>query len=114
MGADRIDTSPSVEARQLPGKIFGLSGGSLASWRTVPVCAQLWSARRLGLAVGVVRAVDRVALGGAGMPEFCCWLRSRACIASFREAPRVVCVICPIVSSCRILCRAMMHGAVRL
>lgn len=103
-----------MEARQLPGKIFwpfwGESGQLVycTSARAIVECA------RLGLAVGVVRAVDRGALGGAGMPEFRRWLRSRACIASFGEAPRVVCVICPIVSSCRILCRAMMHGAVRL
>ena len=30
VGADRIDTSPSVEARQLPGKFLGRFGGKVA------------------------------------------------------------------------------------
>lgn len=103
-----------MEARQLPGKIFwpfwGESGqlAECTRLRAIVECA------RLGLAVGIVRAVDRGALGGAGMGEFRRWLRSRNLVAWFRPASRLLSFICPIVSTCRILCCAMMHGAVRL
>lgn len=95
-----------MEARQLPGKIFwpfwGESGqlAYCTSVRAIVECA------RLGLAVVVVRAVDRVALGGAGMGEFRRWLRSRNLVASFLPASRLLSFVCPIVSTCRILCRA--------
>jgi hypothetical protein len=94
------------------GKNFGsISGGCLVSCgiaQGVRACA--------GLAVGVVRAVDRVALGGAGMGQFRRWLRSRNPIAivSASFSPRLLrlsdCVHLSYNASCDV---ARGHGAVK-
>lgn len=107
VGADRMNTSPSVEARQLPGKILAAFLGGV--WLAVglhKVCAraQGWPLVVSALSIASACAVRVWANFAVGYVH-------ASLMHSFLPASRLLSFVCLIVSTCRIMRCALLHGA---